>query len=455
MISYPFDSQITGYAEDGSPIYDRAADSSVLRRWMANYFTDGVFHGVNSMGMRVTPGAGMEVSVSPGAVSIQGAIGIEDVARKLVLSASGTSARIDTVVARLNLETDVRSVDLYVVTGTPSQNPVRPSLTRNMSIWELGLADIRVNAGSSQLTITDITDTRYDQTRCGAVSCPLSQIDTSTILEQWNAKLAELEQLLVDVPNGTSPNSLLLNGKPASHYMQPMNLLYNSDFEHFVAQAGIGGNHCGNQAYAGDGWILLEGTVTGEINADGRGYRNITLNGTICQVVDSPPDVATVGVNMISGSAEVSYVNGEVMITSSGGVIKNVVLFSGRYTELPMYHPKGYFTELQLCQYYYMHVTGIINLYGYSTEKGAYVTMPIPTMRLNVPTVECDNTFTLRGNGSTYTGYELNSVSFVKCGMLRLNIAKQSGTAMGENRAVCASVSSDTIFKISADLPRS
>ena len=139
--------------------------------------------------------------------------------------------------------------------------------------------------------------------------------------------------------------------KNAVHY----NCVDNSDFTQFIAQAGIGGKH-GNQAYAGDRWILDSGTVTGDAREDGNGYNNITLNGTIRQIVDNAPDVGTAAIEMVAGTAQISYANGEIIVTSNGGVINNVRLFKGSYTadNLPAYQPNGYAAELLKCKRYFL-----------------------------------------------------------------------------------------------------
>ena len=134
----------------------------------------------------------------------------------------------------------------------------------------------------------------------------------------------------------------------------PFNYAHNSDFTKWIAQAGIGSNH-GNQAYAGDRWILDSGTVTGDAREDGNGYTNIGLNGTIRQNVANAPDVGTAAIEMVSGTADISYANGVITITSNGGVIKNVRLFAGAYSSdnTPNYQPKGYGAELKECMRYY------------------------------------------------------------------------------------------------------
>lgn len=146
----------------------------------------------------------------------------------------------------------------------------------------------------------------------------------------------------------------------------PYNLLDNSDFLRFVAQAGIGGTH-GTQAYAGDRWILASGTVTGTENPNGNGYSDIVLNGTIKQKVASVPDDPIVGIEMVSGTATISYADGVVSITSEGGTIRGAMLFDG-VKILPEYQPKGYGAELAECSRYYERI-------GYSGNGAPHASM--------------------------------------------------------------------------------
>ena len=130
----------------------------------------------------------------------------------------------------------------------------------------------------------------------------------------------------------------------------PRNILDNSDFTNLVAKAGIGGNH-GTIAYAADRWILDSGTVS---YAAGIG---LTLNGTIRQKIEHQPAGQTSAfVGMASGAASISYADGAVTITSSGGVLKWAALYEGEYTAetLPEYHPKGFGPELLECQRYFL-----------------------------------------------------------------------------------------------------
>ena len=147
----------------------------------------------------------------------------------------------------------------------------------------------------------------------------------------------------------SAADSAKLGGKAPEYYLQPRNLLDNSDFTNLVAQAGIGGNH-GTVAYAADRWILDSGTVSYDAGV------GLTLNGTISQKLESQPAGQTSAfVGMVSGEASISYADGAVTITSSGGVIKWAALYEGSYTAdtKPPYVPKGYAAELAECQRYF------------------------------------------------------------------------------------------------------
>lgn len=191
MQSYPFTSQVT-YDEQGLPLYDRAVDSEFLRKVFARYFSDGVFYKPTSA-LQVVADSGMQVKVNPGCCHIQGAIGIEDTQRTLVVQAAEALDRIDTVVARLDLSVAVRSIDLYVVKGTAGESPQAPALTRDSTIWELGLANIFVAKNTATISQQRITDTRLDTSRCGMVAQTIGSLDTGPFFAQLQQALAENE----------------------------------------------------------------------------------------------------------------------------------------------------------------------------------------------------------------------------------------------------------------------
>lgn len=198
----------------------------------------------------------------------------------------------------------------------------------------------------------------------------------------------------------------------------PRNLLDNSDFTNLVAQAGIGGNH-GTIAYAADRWILDSGTVSYEAGV------GLTLNGTIRQKLEYPPTGETSAfVGMASGAASISCADGEVTITSSGGVLKWAALYSGVYTAatMPEYHPKGYGAELAECQRYYQAFE-TYNALGVITASAlryyAYINLPV-AMR-TMPAVSSSGYI-----GRIYNGYCKHTGSN-KAAFKSISIAHYSG----------------------------
>lgn len=203
MQSYPFTSDKITYDEHGLPKYDRAVDSAFLRKVFAQYFSDGVFYS-SANALQVVADTGMQVAVEPGSCHIQGAMGIEANRRTLVVQAAEEMDRIDTVVARLDLSLAVRSIDLYVVKGTAAESPQAPELTRDSTIWELGLANLFVAKNVTTISQQRITDTRLDTSRCGQVGATVQPpFDTEAFFSQLKAAIqahqedaeAQIEQL--------------------------------------------------------------------------------------------------------------------------------------------------------------------------------------------------------------------------------------------------------------------
>ena len=188
-ISWPFDSTVSQDAQ-GNPVYSRAYSANVLARILQKYFRNGVFNDV-STSLQVLQADGMTVTVKAGDALINGRHFYEESDRILAVQAANASfSRIDSVVLRLNLAVDALAVDLYVVAGTPSATPTAPTLTRNTSVYELGLANLLIVSNSSTISQAKITDTRLDKSRCGVVASIIGDTDTSAYYAQIQADLA-------------------------------------------------------------------------------------------------------------------------------------------------------------------------------------------------------------------------------------------------------------------------
>ena len=233
----------------------------------------------------------------------------------------------------------------------------------------------------------------------------------------------------------------------------PRNLLDNSDFTNLVAQAGIGGNH-GTIAYAADRWILDSGTVSYEAGV------GLTLNGTIRQKLEFPPTGETSAfVGMASGAASISYADGEVTITSGGGVLKWAALYGGVYTETtkPEYQPKGYGAELAECQrYYYTIKSDGLNYAAYATgtmqnASGAYFPILFPIPMRTIPTFFYSGSFRVyvNGAGRPVTSIGINAPSRYT---VRMSVGGISSGVSGQACELQSSNDGTAFIAFSADL---
>lgn len=194
MIGYPLDSHVV--FNDGVPEYDRAISSAPLRELIKRLFSDGVLPDVATNllvqyvgSTRVTGAVSGDaetynVVVNAGFGICAGCLKLQENFHGLVMDTADTShPRIDTVVLRLDDNDAVRSCEFYIVQGTPAPNPVAPALTRDSSVWEIGLANLHKPPVVSTANPVTVTDTRLDPNRCGVISS-ISEFDTSALYRQ-------------------------------------------------------------------------------------------------------------------------------------------------------------------------------------------------------------------------------------------------------------------------------
>lgn len=232
-----------------------------------------------------------------------------------------------------------------------------------------------------------------------------------------NGKTGEVDLTASDVgalPAGsTAKNSAKLGGKAPEYYIQPRNLLDNSNFE--IAQAGYGGMH-GATRYVCDMWYNLFGF--GEFSFDKSNgltmaykdnhayacqkienndlYVGKPLTFAVClsdgtvHVCSGVYTKTTITAVKDSGTWLIDIHEGEVrIIVVEGSVtIKWAALYEGAFTAetLPPYVPKGYAAELAECQRYYWKTDMIFRSSANAVLQTINIQFPI-RMRV-IPTVK-------------------------------------------------------------------
>ena len=173
-------------AENGK--WDRAYTSADMAQLFDAMFTDGIVPAYEQ-GLVVSAGTtGLKptVTIAPGAAVIDGRIFvIEDASgtgiTKELAALPGSAPRIDRVV--IELDVPHRSLTAKVLEGTPSSNPVPPSVSREKDLCQLVLADLLVQPGAT--TVASVTDQRADLSLCGWCGVRLKNADLSAITQAW------------------------------------------------------------------------------------------------------------------------------------------------------------------------------------------------------------------------------------------------------------------------------
>ena len=177
-----FNSEIIGYDVENMPVFDRAEEASFFAKYFSQFISNGVFPNP-STNMQVLATEGMKIKVDIGVCYINGYMGWVEPFETLEIEESDLQSRIDRIVARLDF-TD-RSINLFIKKGIARGNPVAPELQRDYDIYEIGLADIRVNANIIEITQENITDLRLNTQLCGIVANQLQHVDTTTLFNQY------------------------------------------------------------------------------------------------------------------------------------------------------------------------------------------------------------------------------------------------------------------------------
>ncbi|MFJ7407542.1 MULTISPECIES: hypothetical protein [unclassified Lysinibacillus] len=164
---------------------DRKVDAAFFSLFFSTFIGDGVFPNP-STGLQIVEGQGMQTIVKPGKGWIQGRFVINDSNHIFKHDiADGVLKRIDRVVMRLNHLT--RQIEIVLKKGSQASSPTAPTIQRDAEAYELVLADVLINAGTTQITQGNITDQRLNKSLCGIVHGVVDQVDTTTIFNQYQS----------------------------------------------------------------------------------------------------------------------------------------------------------------------------------------------------------------------------------------------------------------------------
>lgn len=244
-----------------------------------------------------------------------------------------------------------------------------PQITVKVKTGEPGTAASVKQTGTAEAPVIELTIPRGDIGSIGTLTINGKTPDGAGAVKLSAADVGALGK------DAQAKDSAKLAGKTPEYYIQPRNLLDNSDFTNPVNQRGQS-TYATNAAYTIDRW-RLEGTAcrvvaNSYVSAEANSYlvQRIQSNGmslakTYTLAVKDPAGNIYVGDDAgIILTDDGTY--GFWSIKLKGREIVWAALYEGVYTAetLPPYTPKGYAAELAECQRYYRKVTDSAQNWG-------------------------------------------------------------------------------------------
>lgn len=277
---------------------------------------------------------------------------------------------------------------------------------------------------------TDTTVYGNNATTLGGVAAEDYALKTDTAPD--SNKLGGVTASGYALKTDTAPDSAKLGGKAPEYYLQPRNLLDNSDFTNPVNQRSfVSGNTVTAWSYFIDRWLVSDNDACVLMDTDGL-QPPIADNAWVSQRIEASKfhegETYTFAVGLSDGSVitvsgifptgetdwtifafsenenisirQAKFTNGHnfcQIAAKTNVTVRWAALYEGSYTAdtLPPYVPKGYVAELAECQRYYYQsfpgssptmTSGMIVCEAITAYKATNVFFP-QIMRIEKPTV--------------------------------------------------------------------
>ncbi|MCJ0932543.1 hypothetical protein MST22_15455 [Virgibacillus halodenitrificans] len=166
---------IKGYFYDSTADDRRYYNMQDFARFHAQIIGNGVSNTPNLPDLEVTAKTNMDIALGAGYMFANGYMCENDNTMTLTHAiADPTNDRIDRVIIKFDNNPAQRKIYAYIKKGTPSSNPVPPSLQRDNYVYEMSVAQVRVIAGKSFVEQSEVADERANDSVCGYI--PLHNI---------------------------------------------------------------------------------------------------------------------------------------------------------------------------------------------------------------------------------------------------------------------------------------
>lgn len=171
----------------------RAYNAEQMSSIFDGIINDGVFQSIGDT-FRVSPVSGNTISIGTGRGWFNHTWVYNNNPVSLALEDSNNILdRYDAIVIEIDHSVSVRASKFSIVKGSQATNPAYPTITNTASVVKIPIAYIIRRAGSTSITVSDITGTVGTKV-CPFVTGPLEVRDISYWTNQWEAQFSEINQ---------------------------------------------------------------------------------------------------------------------------------------------------------------------------------------------------------------------------------------------------------------------
>lgn len=194
---------------------DRVYNAEQMSAIFEGLITDGVYESVGNK-LAVQPNSGMTIQIASGRGWCKRKWFNNTTDYLMTLEASDvTLNRWCAVCVRSDINDTVRSAVPVLKYSEYATTPVKPVATNTETVKELILAYVYIKAGASEITASDITDTRADEALCGWVTGLIEQLSSATLWTQWEELFNNWFNNLQDLINENT-EAMLVAALPTS-----------------------------------------------------------------------------------------------------------------------------------------------------------------------------------------------------------------------------------------------
>ena len=168
--------------------HDRLYDAIQMSSIFDGIIRDGIFSTIGDCMVVSAPEDGLYVNVGSGRAWFNHTWTLNDTDYPIEAEeAEVVLDRIDAVVIEVNSAAEVRANSIKFIKGTPSSEPVKPTLIHNAEVNQYALAYVTIRAGQTTIFQQDIENVvGTDETPF--ITGLLQQVSIETLLTQWEAE---------------------------------------------------------------------------------------------------------------------------------------------------------------------------------------------------------------------------------------------------------------------------